>query len=279
MHRIKLPLLFIIIEIVISSCTKIVSDCYYPLEGKNIVCFGASNTERGHYVELLSDFLGGTFYNVGIGGSGICQRPLSSERMEMWDKMNMYNLVNCVCKDDFDILYKAADYLLDSDNDDFRSQIRLLDSIDFNDIDILLVSYGGNEYNNNTKIGEIDSYEVSSVMGAMNYCFSKLYESFPNIHIMFYSGTYRWLTLDGKKDTDNTPNDVGLYTIDYANAMVKVAEQWHIPSINMVNECGFNKYNHHLYFVDGSHYNEEGGKFFASRLSAWIRSVYFFIGN
>lgn len=278
MIRYKKIAFFVVAVLVFLACgkEKTIEIEVKPFVGKTVVCFGASNTERGHWVERLSEMLGGTFLNIGIGGTTISQRPQSSELSRAWDHFSFYKLSDFICSGDYQALDDAVNFVLQHDGHDYRRQAELLKTIDFSKIDMLLISYGGNEFMNNTPIGDPSSFNFNTVLGAMNYTINNILSQYPHLKIMIHTTCYRWLSEDGSLDTDNTKNKLGLYTVDYANEIVEHAEKLHLPAINMVKNSGFNKFNHSIYFTDGSHFNQAGGLEYAKILSSWILSRYCF---
>lgn len=246
-----------------------------PLEGKHIVCFGPSGTERGHFVEVLPELLGGTYYNMGIGGTSVCSRKGKSPLQIAWSAFNLCELVEAKSKNDFRHLEESADYIFNDDGHDYREKVKLLRDIDFKEVElVLLFQYGGNEFSDNVEVGDIDSFERTTFCGGLNTSLDILLSSYPHIRVITFATGYRWLSEDGEYDTDNKPNGINVYTKAYADACVEVSHRWHCPSFNMYEISGFNKYNHHLYFEDGSHYNYAGGRKYAETVAALIKSVY-----
>lgn len=260
---------FILCILLFLSCSKI-EQFNNIFDNKTIVCLGASNTERGHWVECLPNLLGGKYYNLGFGGSTIVPQKSNNQLVKSYSNFSLLNLAKYITSKNFDELEKSVNYILTNDGHDYRRQLGYLKSIDFSAVDIVLLSYGGNDFANSTKIGDIE--DIDSFKGAMAHSINILTKKYPKLKFYVHTTCYRWLSEDGLHDTDNTKNDLDLLTIDYANAMIEISNNLNIPSINMMKESGFNKNNHNLYFIDGSHFNKEGGAKYAKRLSSWIQS-------
>lgn len=247
-----------------------------PLQGKKIVCFGPSGTERGYFVEVLPELLGGTFYNMGIGGTSVCSRKGNSPYQIAWSAFNLCEMIDSKIKNDYSHLEESAVFIFNDDGHDYRDKVKLLKSIDFKDIDLVLIfQYGGNEFSDNVDVGDVDSFDKTTFCGGLNISLDLLLSNYPHIRIITFATGYRWLTEDGQLDTDNKYNGINLYTKDYSDACVAVSHRWHCPSFNMYEIGGFNKYNHHLYYVDGSHFNVAGGRKYAETVAALIKTVYF----
>lgn len=270
---------YILIESVVVllavACSKNDEIIRKPYDGKVIVCFGASNTERGYWVEKMSKITGGTYYNLGIGGTLLGQRKLSSNYAGVWDKLNFYLLSSYIKSGDYSVLDNAVQIIFQHTDgaDDYREKAKLLEDIDYSKVDYILLSYGGNDFTEETPIGDLSSNDGTTVIGAMNMSIDNIHSKYPNIKFLVHTTTYRWLSDDGLLDTDNTKNSLGLYTADYVDAILRCAHNRNIPGINMMEKCNFSKNNHNVFFVDRSHFNESGGAYYASVLGAWMLSL------
>ena len=71
-------------------------------------------------------------------------------------------------------------------------------------------------------------------------------------------------------DSDTYPNDNGDTVKDFAEACMQCARDNHIPTIDIHNNVGVNKYNRDTFYEDDSHFNEVGcervGRFIASSI-------------
>lgn len=249
---------------------------YKPFLGKTIVCFGDSVTEFGNYPAGIAARTGATVYNVGFGGCHLAKRrDTSSEGGNAYDKLSMYNLARFVVSRDFTELDAAVEYIKENEGDDNTSIAERLKSVDFNNVDIITIFYGTNDYTQGGKtFGDIDSEDISTFRGAINYIVKTIQTAYPHISIVFITPTHRLVGTDNADSDKIVISELTLSGI--ADCIVEQANINHVPAINMYKESGFNAYNHACYFADGVHPNQQGYDHIADRLSAYLCGLFKF---
>ena len=200
---------------------------------KEIVCFGDSITHIYNYPKLISKILGCNTYNVGFAGRCFAgDNPLS-----------MCNIVDSILSKDFSNQYeevkKETEY-------DFPKQLDRLQSIDFNEIDIVTIAYGTNDCGFNIPLGCIDDYGKDTFYGAINYVIDKLQTKYKHLEIILVTPIFRsmsWDSIENQVLCDVKANTNQDYLIDFVNAMFEVGNLRNIKVIDNFHNTGINKYN------------------------------------
>lgn len=238
-----------------------------PNAGQKIVCLGDSifGIERGstsipNRIALLS---GATVYNCALGGTRAGGRAGSSETITKWKNFDFVKLTESIVAGSYTSQINSLDatgvpsYFTDVFN-------TILPTIDFADIDIIIINYGGNDYTGGNEIGSVNGIlDASTYLGGLMTGINTLMTAFPNLRIMLVSSPYKYFLSDGEfsgdsdTETFNTQNDT---LGDFAKSLENLQEAMHSPLCDLYNNLGINKYNYPIWFIsgDGSHPNADG---------------------
>jgi lysophospholipase L1-like esterase len=214
------------------------------------------------YIQRIS---GHTVYNFGFGGTTMGKRDNAE-----WDKFSFYSLIDAICDGDLSAQEAALDSGVYMPNY-FRSTLKAIKSVDFDNVDVITIAYGTNDYHENVPLGTED-FDVSHYAGAFQYAVKRLQETYPHIRIIAVTPILR-LFEEGTSDTYD-PCGNGTLT-DFKNALTDTAVKMHIPVVNAYDEMALSPYNRDLYYQtdDGTHINERGRAMLASLISAKIEAV------
>ena len=236
------------------------------LAGRTIVNFGDSIFGNYDEPESISSYIeqltGATVYNVGFGG---CR--MGKHGHENWTPFSMYSLANSIVSGSFALQDSAMQGTLDMDGDDpdlpvkFRERLRTLKSIDFNEVDIITIAYGTNDFTaNNRKLYTDNKYDLETYAGALRYSIETITQAYPHISIFICTPTYRfWPDKDnGYAFIDDSDTRVNLRhntLLDYVQAAKDVAAEYNLTCIDNYYELGINKDTRQMYFsaADGTH--------------------------
>lgn len=226
-----------------------------PLHGKTVVCFGDSlfGMYRGDTsaTAFVAELTGATVYNVGFGGCRMSVHPTSG-----YAAFSMWALADALATD----TWTTQDAQASSGSDYFPEQLALLKSIDFQDVDYIVIHYGTNDFQGNVQIDDNQSpMSISTICGALRYSLDKLMSTFPDIQIFVSLPVFRYWTSGSDvsySDDHTNTNDVTLPDVN--RALANVAYDFHVPVIDNYYGMSVNKYNASSYYVDGTHHNELG---------------------
>lgn len=120
--------------------------------------------------------------------------------------------------------------------------------------DIITLMAGTNDFSQNVKIGLINSSDVTTFYGALNFVVKTLLENYPSTRIILLSPPK--LVHQRHKSVNKNGNRIE----DYAFAIEQVAYVYGIEYIDVCNQSGINETNIKSYTLDGVHLNIKGHK-------------------
>lgn len=256
---------------------KILQENSAPIfDGKKIVCFGDSVTEFSTYPEQIAAITGAETYKIGFGGCRMGKRSGTGQAALAYDQLSMYRIAQSIAAEDFTEMAAAIEYLKNNASDNNEAAFNRLISIDFSTVDIVTIFFGTNDFTSDENtIGEKDSTDPMTIKGAINIIVNSLLTKYPNLRIAFITPTHRFFNGTSWSDSDLVPNSLGLYLIDYCDAIISQANYNHIPALDMYRNGGFNKQNHEYYFgTDGVHPNSIGYSYLAQKFSAYLQTLF-----
>lgn len=182
-----------------------------------------------------------------------------------YDTFGMYRLAYSVANNNWSLQDNALSIESWVEPYYYSSNLDLLKSIDFNDVDIITIAYGTNDFSASCKLDNpSDLYDLTSYAGALRYSVKTISEAYPHIKIVICSQIYRfWMDSNGEflYDSDSRIiNNVKL--IDFVEKTEAVSNEFSLLFIDNYYGSGINKDNRMLYFPsdDGTHPNVNGRK-------------------
>lgn len=239
-------------------------------KGKTIVCFGDSLTEfkdfdnNKAYPDYIHDFTDATVYNLGIGGSQLRQRryPVAApaDYKDAYAALDMINMVKACCEQDFSKQIAATNYLTQNKLDSNDAIIALMQTIDWNEVDIVTFFGGANDWSESFDFSAEDSsFDINTTYGAINEIIRLLLTTYPHLRIYWFSPIVSWPFDDNGERTDASWCDNlvrgGATKREFADKIISIVRRNHIPVCDLYSTLGWNKYNFSAYFsdTDGSH--------------------------
>lgn len=241
-------------------------------QDKKLVCFGDSITEFGNYPAQIATRLGlANGYNVGFGGT-----RLGQHEDQWYAPFSMYNVANYIATNNLATLMVKAEELNTRYADDNRAIVTRLQSINFTTVDYVTIFFGTNDWAGNVPIGLNSDTTGATFKGAINATVNSLLTAYPNLKIMFVTPIWRSRKVSGDGlESDTTPNDIGLYMLDYVNAITEVANLNKLPALDLYRESSINKYTQSLYLsTDGLHPSDAGYTQLANKIAAKLSASY-----
>lgn len=226
-----------------------------PYTNKTIVMFGDSNTELGNYPELVAENLGANVVKAGFYGCRMAHFP-SNQYM---NNQSMQKMVEFIQKRDFTELVQSTKDYYASGGYDYRKQAEALNKVDWSKVDVITVFFGGNDFGNLSPLGTDSDMTGTTFKGAINKIIKITNETLPNARLIFIAPMFRSriYSIEGENSDDN-PNTNGIYFSEYINAIVNLTDKNHIPSINLHDLSGVNRFNSDYLLADGKHPNSIG---------------------
>ena len=245
----------------------------YPLYGKKVVNFGDSIF--GNYKapldisSFLAEYTGATVYNVGFGGTRM------SSHAEYWNTLSMFSLADAITNKNFELQENAIANNTEGSNKFptyFSDTLSVLKSIDFNDIDIITIAYGTNDFTGGKSIDNPNNNkDTSTFLGALRYSIEKISNAYPDIQIVICTPMYRfWMNDEGEFVEDSDTKVIANQKLtDFVENEKNVANEYNLLVIDNYNDLNINKTNYSEYFsaTDGTHPNEKGRELIAEHIA------------
>ena len=238
-----------------------------PLEGKNVVVFGDSliGLYRGDTSATthLATVTGATVYNVGFGGCRMSTHPTHG-----YAEFSMWALADAVATG----TWTSQDQYVSQGSDYFPEQLATLKSIDFSEVDYVVIHYGTNDFGGGVAIGASSAAtDHSTLCGAARYSIEKLLTAYPKLRIFISLPVYRYWESGGTityAETYTNSQNNKLY--ECVDALKTVAQEYNLPVIDGYYGLGINKINASTFLLDGTHHNAVGRKRFGQYMGSQI---------
>lgn len=236
------------------------------LSNKKIVFFGDSifgmTRDDTSVAAYTSKFAGATTYNVGFGGCRMSVHPSTG-----YAAFSMWALADAITTGN----YTTQDAQVSSGADYFPQQLALLKSIDFNNVDAIIIHYGTNDLTGNVEIdNSADDDDTTTLCGALRYAIQKIKTTYPKIHIFISLPIYRmW----GNTGAEAYANSQGKKLREFGLAMADVASEFNCPIIDGYKALGVDSYNNAAFSIDGTHLNDYGRQAFGEYIGGCLISA------
>lgn len=236
------------------------------LSNKKIVFFGDSifgmTRDDTSVAAYTSKFAGATTYNVGFGGCRMSVHPSTG-----YAAFSMWALADAITTGNF----TTQDAQVSSGVDYFSQQLALLKSIDFNNIDAIIIHYGTNDFTGNVEIdNSADDDDTTTLCGALRYAIQKIKTTYPKIHIFISLPIYRMWDNIG---AEAYANSQGKKLREFGLAMADVASEFNCPVIDGYKALGVDSYNNAAFSIDGTHLNDYGRQAFGEYIGGCLISA------
>lgn len=227
-----------------------------PLTNKKIVCFGDSifgnfrdtNLDDVSIPKMVEKRTFASVYNCGFGGCRMAEHPTS-----YWDAFGMHSIADSIASGDWSVQEQAikdgvsagAGYPFETY---FAESLNVLKNINFEDIDIIVIAYGTNDFSGNVTETQFKT--------ALSHSIETILKAFPHLKILVVSPMWRWYENENIYiDSDTKENSNGNTLIDFVDWCKLEADIYHLPYIDTYRNLGINKLNRLTYFAanDGTH--------------------------
>lgn len=214
----------------------------------------APTLDVAHVVER---FTGSTIYNAGIGGTTITTGTDG----------NFCAVVDAITgKTD----WSAIDERINASSEavGLNQNYDKIKALDFATVDFVLIAYGTNDWTFERAIGDDDSTDTTTYIGALNYALDTLLSAYPHLRVYAVAPGYRWDRTTGVDSNSERHNDKNL--MEYAAEIETAYNRMSIPCKNLYREGMVNKYNREKYLSDGVHRNIAGYELLGRQYARFI---------
>lgn len=184
----------------------------------------------------------------------------------IYSPLDMLNLIYCSCQtgeNRFANQLAAAECVKDHLSDNNVAIIQRLIAIDWDEIDLVIVEGGANDYTdaNNTNFGSAQDDNVNQTYSALNFIVKTFCSKYKNIPLYYISPLVHWFNYDATNPDPEKWSDVYQYpnkniTLkEFVHNVIDIFVANHITSKDLYNAIGWNMYNFSNFFSDndGTH--------------------------
>ena len=233
------------------------------LSGKKIAVFGDSiigmSRDATSVPARAAAFAGATVYNLGFGGCRMSVHPTSG-----YAAFSMWALADAIASGS----YATQEAQADSGEDYFASQLGVLKTIDFGQIDAIVIHYGTNDFAAGCAIdNDANDADTSTVCGALRYSVRKILTKYPKIRVFVSAPIYRMWSGTG---AESYTNSLSKKLPEYVSAILTTAAEFNLPTIDGYHALGINAVNDGAFSGDGTHLNDFGRKVFGEYIGGCL---------
>ena len=255
----------------------------HALEGREddgvttVVCLGNSPFsddygKEDNLANLIEKELGenAKVYNCSMDGSIMACAKESLGLEYAYDAFSLYWLSTVIALENDEAINGIADACAPSEQ--IKESLALLESIDFDKVDVIAIMYDATEFYWNMRIIDPDNdTNIRYITGALAASIQLIQEYLPHVRIMVMSPTFAYMVNeDGSyDDPDKFVNTYG----SLATYAIKIGDTAYENSVSYIDNYygSVNALNADQYLADNIHLNVEGRKLIAKRFVDCLR--------
>lgn len=209
-------------------------------------------------------------YNCGFSGMNLSAASPVWEDANSKDAFSLYWLTKSITLNNYDLLNNMADSQPDAGSQ-LKDTIQTLEGIDFEQVDVITMMYGVNDYLQGSLITDVaNPNNIAAYSGALKSSLELLQKTYPHIRIIVMSPTFCLVEQDGKTvNCDVTDTGYGMLA-DYMVASKSIAVESNITFLDNYYGVRIDAQNYMQYLEDNVLLNEAGRKMVAERLSGLL---------
>ena len=236
-------------------------------DGKEtILCLGndpfSDDTTDSGMAGMIAQKTGATVYNAAFPSSTVAIKNATFDNSYPIDMYSFFYVSQFIAKNDFSAMEQLAPTM---GNDQYVKSVDTLKSVDFNNVDMIVIMYDGQDYlNGNTCYDPNNDVNPQTYSGAYDSGIKAIHKKYPFIRIVVMSLTYCLAyDKDGKMiDADNEDLGDGKLST-YLVKLIDVCEDCGVTMID--NYYGtIDADNYKDYLTDNIHLNKKARDYITS---------------
>lgn len=235
--------------------------------GDSIMGNTRNDTAIPVYLERL---LGRSVFNGAFGGTCVGRLDREYRLTNAGDSLSLVGLTKAIAADDFGVqqTLRTREYI----SAYFESTIDALETLDFSEVELMVIMYGLNDYYSGMPIyNEEEPLDEYSFTGALRKSLLYLRQVNPDMRILLVSTTYNWNIIE-ELTCEEYETGYGKQE-DYIRAEAEIAEELGVEFLDLYHDV----YPHEkwedwkIYTFDGVHPNEAGRKLLADIICEYLQ--------
>lgn len=225
-----------------------------PLEGKVMVTFGDSITAWNDGLSYIEDVTGAEIINVGLGAT-----TMGIHGTWVHDPFSFQRLATSLAAGDLSAQRALINNWPTNYDSGFKSNFSKLETLDLNQVDIITILYGTNDYIGIKPLGSADDQVPGSFSGNLNSGINALLGRYPHLDIVLMTPPWRYnQTNMGGRSVETQPNRVGIYLREFGDSIINIGRRRGIPVLDLYRLSGINESTAGRYLKDSVHPSTEG---------------------
>lgn len=228
----------------------------------------------------LSEKLGVTVLNGGFGGTCATRTNTDLQASFVSDNLCLSSIAEALVYRDFGVVNASVAYGMQYKDINrqvlpyFEETAEKLQSVDLSNTDILMLSYGTNDYMKAPPLDNPDNpYDKNTFGGSLRYSIELLQKEYPKLQIVLVTPIYCILFLE-EGTYDCTEKDFGAgYLAEFAELELQIGREYGLTVIDNYKDSGIGRDNWEMYLEDGMHPNEAGRELMAQRMAGKLQGV------
>ncbi len=225
---------------------------------------------------VMEERLGKTVFNGALGGTGMSVRQDIDWESVPGRQWSMVKLAQAIYTGDWTSQLSGVSYseyyidMIGQVLDYFYDRIQTLSRIDFEQVDILLIEHGTNDYNSGQLAdNEADPFDITTYGGALRQTVTLLQERFPNLRIILVSPIYcEFIAMENAKCTEM---DFGGGVLDvYVEVQKNIAQEYDLEWIDLYHHSGIGPDTIDIYTYDKLHLTKEGQQLIGDLIADYL---------
>lgn len=214
----------------------------------------------------LQALTGKSVYNAALGGTCAARRDEDRRLDYAKGSLSLVGLAKAVWAGDFGVQQSAR--IREHNTEYFPEVIDGLETVDFSQVETVLIQHGINDYHAGTLIDDPqDPCDEYTFLGAIRGSVYALRRANPEMNIILLTPTYSWYLNSGQ--TCEEADWGGGFLEDYVNAEIDVAQELDVEVLDLYHDF----YPHEkwedwgVYTSDGVHPNDAGREMMTKRIA------------
>jgi hypothetical protein len=212
--------------------------------------------------EVVNCAIGGTFFSAELLG-----QPTTAGKYAPFSPVKICEAIGA---NDYTDL-AAAIPVLAATGKDVTEQYNKLIAIDWDTVDVLLIAAGTNDFAVALAIGTATDEVDTTIRGCVNLCVEYIRGTHPHVKVVFAAPAYRHRVVSTLESTDTVPNFLGLYLVNYVDAIVEQAALSHALCVDLWRTVGIGPENYVAMIPDGVHPTIIGCRAIGERVGKFIK--------